>query len=145
MPVTAMEARLAALHALAEAVLPIPVQRNRATPAEVPPQGYAVLWDGEPGEPQHTFPLRYHYDHVAELHLYAQAADGATPSRAAILDPLRQAFGAAVAANRTLGGLCDWVEAELAETDAQPIDGAAPIRFDILRVTLSYATDNPLT
>jgi hypothetical protein len=50
---------------------------------------------------------RYHYQHRAEIEAVVQGAD-----RDAAFDTLTASVGSALAADRTLGGLCDWVEAE---------------------------------
>ena len=52
-------------------------------------------------------PLRYHYQHRAEIEAVVPGAD-----RDAAFDTLTASIGAALVADRTLGGLCDWVEAE---------------------------------
>ena len=67
-----------------------------------------VRRDGDPGEPEVTLsPLRYHYQHRAEIEAVVQGTD-----LDAAFDTLTASIGAAIAADRTLGGLCDWVEAE---------------------------------
>ena len=77
-------------------------------PERVPADGLLILRDGEPGEPEVTLsPLRYHYQHRAEIEAVVQGAD-----RDAAFDTLTASIGAAIAADRTLGGHCDWVEAE---------------------------------
>lgn len=48
-------------------------------------------------------PLAYHYQHRAEIEAVVQGAD-----RNADFDTLCASVGAALAADRTLGGLCDW-------------------------------------
>lgn len=55
------------------------------------------------GEPEVTLsPLRYHYQHRAEIEAVGQGA-----SRDAAFDDLIAAIGTAVEADRTLGGFCD--------------------------------------
>lgn len=53
-------------------------------------------------------PLLYHYQHRAELEVVVQTGTG----RASAFDDLIAAIGTALEADRTLGGLCDWVEPE---------------------------------
>jgi hypothetical protein len=53
-------------------------------------------------------PLRYHYQHRAEFEVVVQAPNG----RATAFDSLVATIGAALEADRTLGGLCDWIEPE---------------------------------
>jgi hypothetical protein len=47
-------------------------------------------------------------------------------------------------ADRTLGGLCDWVEAEAPVPDDVPMDGAVTYRAATIVVRLHYATPDPL-
>ena len=104
---TPRETILAALHARLSA-LPATALRGDVLPERVPAEGLLILRDGEPGEPEVTLsPLRYHYQHRAEIEAVVQGAD-----RDAAFDTLTASIGAALAADRTLGGLCDWVEAE---------------------------------
>jgi hypothetical protein len=58
--------------------------------------------------------------------------------------PTRRMQGAALAADRTLGGLCDWVEAEAPRPVDLPIDGAASLKAAVIPVVLHYSTADPL-
>lgn len=100
---TTRETVLAALHTRLQP-LAATVLRDEALPERIPPSGLIILRDGEPGEPEMTLsPLRYHYQHRAELEVIVQAGTG----RASTFDALIAAIGAALAADQTLGGLCD--------------------------------------
>ena len=64
---TPRETILAALHARLSA-LPATALRGEVLPERVPAGGLLILRDGEPGEPEVTLsPLRYHYQHRAEI------------------------------------------------------------------------------
>ncbi|MGR3497111.1 acyl-CoA transferase [Citreimonas sp.] len=144
MPDTGFEARLSALFALADAAFAGEVWRNIAVSVDIPGQGLLIQWDGEPGAPTMLMsPLAYEYDHAVEWELHVQGKDD--DARRQVADPALQSLGAAVAADRTLGGLCDWVEAERVRTDVTPVQGGAAIRTDTLRVTLTYSLSTPLT
>jgi hypothetical protein len=68
-----------------------------------------ALPDGVPGEPAVTLsPLRYHYQHRVELEAVVQSGSGLDAAFAT----LAAGVGGVMSADRTLGGLCDWVEAE---------------------------------
>jgi hypothetical protein len=54
------------------------------------------------------------------------------------------ALGEAVMADRTLGGLCMWLDAIAPETDDIYTDGARPPRGADLIIVAMYATANPL-
>jgi hypothetical protein len=86
--------------------------------------------------------LQYLYDHRAEIEVVVQAGD--TAARNAALDTLLANIGAALAADRTLGGLCDWVEPEAPRPVDLPIEGAAALKAAIVPVVLTYATTDPL-
>jgi hypothetical protein len=104
---TPRETILAALHARLLA-LPATALRGDVLPERVPPEGLLILRDGEPGEPEVTLsPRRYHYQHRAEIEAVVQGTD-----LDVAFDTLIASIGAVLTADRTLGGLCDWVEAE---------------------------------
>lgn len=118
------------------------VRRGDVLPESVTADGLIILRDGEPGEPEVTLsPLIYHYQHAAEVELFVQAPEG---QREARFDALAQIVGAAVAADRSLGGLCDWVEATAPEPADLPVTGAAPIKAAVVTVFLHYSTFDPL-
>jgi hypothetical protein len=134
---TILSALYARLQTLAATVL-----RDEVLPERIPPSGLIILRDGQPGEPEVTLsPLRYHYQHRAELEVVVQTAK----DRAAAFDTLIASIGAALAVDRTLGGLCDWVEAEAPSPVDLPIEGAAALKAALIPVILHYSTNDPLT
>lgn len=117
------------------------VERNVAIPVSVPAAGLIILHDGDPGEPEVTMsPLAYEYDHRAEIEVYVQKASG----REDIMDGLKAAIGTAIAANRTLGGLCMWVEATAPKMVALPVENAPTLLAADIDVRLVYLTTDPL-
>jgi hypothetical protein len=136
---TTRELVLTALHVRFSA-LPATTLRGDMLPERVPAAGLLILRDGEPGEPEVTLsPLCYHYQHRAEIEAVVQ---GATLD--ATFDTLCASIGAALAADRTLGGLCDWVEAEAPRPVDLPIDGAATLKAAMIPVILHDSTADPL-
>jgi len=136
---TPRETILSALHARLSA-LPATVLRGDVLPERVPAAGLMILRDGEPGEPEVTLsPLRYHYQHRAEIETVVQGA-----ARDATFDTLCASIGAAIATDRTLGGLCDWVEAEAPRPVDLAVDGAASLKAAVIPVMLHYSTADPL-
>ena len=128
----ALHARLLALPAIA--------LRGEVLPERVPSGGLIILRDGEPGEPEVTLsPLRYHYQHRAEIEAVVQAS-----ARDAAFDALSSSIGTVIAADRTLGGRCDWVEAEAPRPVDLPIEGAASLKAAVIPVILHYSTADPL-
>ena len=133
------ETILAALH-LRLQTLSAPILRGDVLPERVPTAGLLILRDGEPGEPEVTMsPLTYHYQHRAEIEAVVQGA-----SRDAAFDTLCASIGAALAADRTLGGLCDWVEAEAPQPVDLPVDGAASLKAAVIPVVLHYSAADTL-
>jgi hypothetical protein len=136
---TSRETILAALHTLL-GTLPALTLRGEVLPERVPSDGLLILRDGEPGEPEVTLsPLRYHYQHRAEIEAVVQGT-----GRDAALDNLCASIGAALAADRTLGGLCDWVEAEAPRPVDLAVEGAASLKAAVIPVVLHYTTADPL-
>ena len=133
---TVLAALLARLQPLAALVL-----RNDVLPERIPATGLIILRDGQPGEPEVTLsPLRYHYQHRAELEVVVQAPNG----RASAFDTLIASLGAALESDRTLGGLCDWIEPEAPASVDLPIEGAAALKAAVITVMLHYTTTGPL-
>lgn len=133
------ETILAALHARLLA-LPATGLRGEVLPERVPAAGLLILRDGEPGEPEVTLsPLRYHYQHRAEIEAVVQGAN-----RDAAFDALCASIGTALAGDRTLGGLCDWVEAEAPQPVDLPVDGAVSLKAAVIPVVLHYSTTDTL-
>ncbi|WP_347268401.1 acyl-CoA transferase [Paracoccus sp. (in: a-proteobacteria)] len=136
---TTRETILVALHARLSA-LPATALRGEVLPERVPAAGLLILRDGEPGEPEVTLsPLTYYYQHRAEIEAVVQGA-----SRDAAFDALCASIGTALAADRTLGGLCDWVEAEAPQPVDLPVDGAASLKAAVIPVILHYSVSDPL-
>ena len=106
----------------------------------MPAEGLLILRDGEPGEPEMTLsPLAYHYQNRAEIEAVVQGTD-----RDADFDTLTASIGAALAADRTLGGLCDWVEAEAPRPVDLPVEGGQALKAAVIPVILHYTTADPL-
>jgi len=136
---TILQSLLAALQTMPAAT----VLREEVLPERLPAGGLVILRDGDPGTPEVTLsPLQYHYEHRAEIEVILQ---GKTPAmRATSFDTLLQAIGTALAADRTLGGLCDWVEVQAPQPVDMPVEGAAALKAAIIPVILTYSTADPL-
>ncbi len=132
---TILQALLAALQ-----TVPATVLRGEVLPERVPAEGLLILRDGKPGEPEVTLsPLAYHYQHRAEIEAVVQGA-----ARDTAFDTLTASIGTALAADRTLGGLCDWVEAEAPRLIDLPVEGAPSLKAAVISVILHYTTADPL-
>ena len=137
---TTREAVLTALHARLQSLAALTLL-DEVLPERIPTAGLIILRDGQPGEPEVTLsPLRYHYQHRAELEVVVQAGT----SRASAFDDLIGAIGAALEADRTLGGVCDWIEPEAPASVDLPVEGAAALKAAVIIVVLHYTTTGPL-
>ena len=137
---TSRETILTALYAQLQPLAALTL-RDEVLPERIPAAGLIILRDGQPGEPEVTLsPLRYHYQHRAELEVVVQAGTG----RANAFDDLIAAIGGALEADRTLGGLCDWIEPEAPASVDLPIEGAAALKAAMITVVLHYTTTGPL-
>jgi hypothetical protein len=138
---TAREIILTALADAFRTIPHVPVLRGEVLPERVPTAGLLILRDGNPGDPEVTLsPLRYHYQHRAELEVIVQASG----DRDTRFDQLIARIGAAIAVQRTLGGLCDWVEAAAPEPVDLAVDGAASLKAAVVPVILNYSLADPL-
>ena len=134
------ETILAALHARLQ-TLAATVLRDEVLPERILSAGLIILRDGQPGEPEVTLsPLRYHYQHRAELEVVVQAAN----NRATAFDTLIASIGTALESDRSLGGLCDWVEPEAPTSVDLPVEGAVSLKAAVITVVLHYTTTGPL-
>ncbi|SDX86146.1 acyl-CoA transferase [Roseicitreum antarcticum] len=137
---TTRETILAALHAGLQPLAAL-VLRDEVLPERIPAAGLIILRDGQPGEPEVTLsPLRYHFQHRAELEVVIQAPNG----RATAFDSLIATIGTTLEADRTLGGLCDWVEPGAPASVDLPVEGAAALKAAVITVVLHYTTTGPL-
>jgi hypothetical protein len=51
---------------------------------------------------------------------------------------------AALSADRTFGGLCDWIEAEAPRPVDLPVEGAASLKAAVIPIVLHYSAADPL-
>ena len=117
------------------------VARNVSLPTRIPAAGLVILRDGTPGEPEVSLsPLTYHYDHEAVVEVIVQ---GET-TQDAQFDAICVAIGARLAANRTLGGLCDWLEGAAPDPTEIITEGGEPMKGAAVTITLTYSTTNPI-
>ncbi len=136
---TILQALLAALQSVPNAT----ILRGATLPERNPTGGLLILRDGAPGTPDVTLsPLQYHFEHRAEVEVIVQ---GKTPAdRDSAFDFLLTNLASAITADRTLGGLCDWVEAEAPQPVDLPVEGAEALKAAIVPINLTYTTDDPL-
>lgn len=140
---TRREQLLTALLARLQSIPAVTVKREAPLPEKVPAGGLVILRDGDPGEPEVLLsPLTYLWQHRAEVEVIVQQGPADTAST--VLDGLLAAIGTALAADRTLAGLADWLDWGGPQTRDLAIDGAAGLRAAVVPVILHYASADPL-
>ncbi len=136
---TILQVLLAALQTVPGAT----VLRGAILPERIPAGGLLILRDGAPGTPEVTLsPLQYHYEHRAEVEVIVQSKTPA--ARDAAFDAQLSELATVITADRTLGGLCDWIEAEAPQPVDLPVEGAEALKAAIVPVILTYTTADPL-
>ena len=119
------------------------VYRNLDKPQAVPAAGMVIMRDGDSPEPEVLLsPLTYIYEHEVTVEALIQDATPAT--RDSKMDALLVSLGTAIIADRSLGGLAEWVEPSAPDILEDPIEGAATVRAATVRVMVRYSTTNPL-
>ncbi|MDT8853912.1 acyl-CoA transferase [Paracoccaceae bacterium Fryx2] len=135
------ETILTALADLLRLIPFVPVLRGEVLPERVPAAGLLILRDGDPGDPAVTLsPLLYHFQHRTELEVIVQCA-----GRDAAFATLCGQIGAVIVTDRTLGGLCDWIEAEAPRPVDLAVEGAATLKAAVITIVLHYSTADPLS
>jgi hypothetical protein len=139
---SARETAIAALHATLASALavrsPAPhILRNETVPQRIPAGGLVIVRDGEPLSETAMFsPLAWAIEHSAEVEIVVA---GATPAaRDAALDDLLAAIGAAIAADRTLGGAVEWAGPSAPRFEDIVVEGAAASRAALVTVTVAF-------
>lgn len=133
---------LAALLVCLEAVPGATAKREAPLPETVPAGGLIILRDGDPGDPEVVLsPVSYLWEHQTEIEVILQRGQN---DDSAALDTLLVAVGAALAADRSLGGLAEWLDWGAPKTSGLAIDGAGTLRGATVLVTIHYASPDPL-
>ena len=133
---------LSALLTRLETVQNATVKRDAPLPETVPAGGLIILRDGDPGDPEVVLsPITYLWEHQAEIEVILQRGQD---DDSAALDALLMAVGNALVADRSLGGLAEWMEWGAPKTSGLAIDGAAALRGATVPVTIHYASPDPL-
>jgi hypothetical protein len=102
-----------------------------------------IIRDGDPGEPEVILsPLVCIYTH--RIPIEVAAYENSSKTREQVLDEILGAIGAAVIADRTLGGLCDFIKTEAPSTDDVEVAGARAGRWADAAIIAVYGTSDPL-
>lgn len=138
---------IAALKALVAAALPdaevLIMDDEDPAPTRLAPGGRAILRSGDPGEPEVTLgELTYSYSHRIPIELLSYPVG--PDRRGKALDVMAGAIGSAIEADRTLGGLAEWIESEPLLTDDIFVTGAQAAGKGEIAIIADYSTGNPL-
>lgn len=114
--------------------------KDATKPTRVGPGGCVIGHPGDPGDPEIDLsPLAYNYSHRMWLEVIGpNGAGGAT------LDAMLQTLGTAIAADRTLGGLCQFLAAGAPDRNDRSTDAVASTNWANVPVDAEYTTDDPL-
>lgn len=115
-----------------------------APPARIGPYGRAIVRSGDPGAPEIDLsPVAYHYAHRIPVELVFPPAAGVLSERTVTL-ALGQ-IAPLIEADRTLGGLCDYLEATAPTTGDVFAEGTGrPPRGAVFDIIASYSTSSPI-
>ncbi|GLS45155.1 hypothetical protein [Methylobacterium brachythecii] len=133
-----------ALAALIKGALPQAAHyRNEVKQQTLPDGGFVNIDDGDPGDPEVTLsPATYVFDHQIPVDVAANKTK--TIAAETALDTMLGKIGAAIAADRTLGGLCDYVQVGDVSTEPLTTSGAAVSRAALVTIVATYGTTDPL-
>lgn len=141
--VTVRENILNALFERLSAISGPKVLRNEVLPEKVSTEGLLILRDGDVGEPEVLLsPLAYYWEHRASLEVFVQSADSDT--RNSLMDKLFQNIATILAADPTLGGLCDRATPLAPSPETLAIEGAPSIKAALVPIELIYTTTSQL-
>ncbi len=138
---------LKGVRAMIVAALPgadvVGVDNNAEVPDRICPFGRVIIRPGDPGKPDIDLnPVSYNYQHRIPIELVAYSSDLLTPAEA--IDDMLQAIGAAIEADRFLGGLVDYLDANSPLTDDLYEEGAPDAHEAAADIVATYSTTTPL-
>lgn len=133
-----------ALKALVAAALPAAgisgFDGDTSKPVRIGPGGHVIGHPGDPGEPEVDLsPLTYNYSHRFYLEVIGPNGEGGD-----VLDGMLETLGPAIAADRFLGGLCEFLSAEAPDRNDRTTDTIATTNWATVPVMAEYRTLNPL-
>lgn len=121
------------------------VERDAPWPKRPAPGGQVILHDGDPGEAEESFsPHQFTWRHELELELFAPTAP-TVEQRHQLMDDMLTTLDAAIASDRSLGGLCAWLEpSSSARPDDVTTENGQPLRAAQVTVMAEYTTSSRL-
>ena len=114
-------------------------------PERIPAAGMIIGDPGDPGDPEMEMsPLTYIYTHRIPVEILLPVGASNAAAVEAALDATASAIGAAVIANRTLSGLCQFLDVTAATVSSDDVTNSVPVRIASFDVVAEYAVNNPL-
>lgn len=118
-------------------VLDATVSRNVIPPGQIPTAGLLILRDRGPVLTEMTAsPQQDYYTHQVEIEAFAPAGTGCD----AALDWLLASATAIIACDRSLGGLCKWIETRAPTPRKQHPENGCHLKTAILPVILYFTS-----
>jgi hypothetical protein len=112
------------------------LEQDARFPDRIPPEGLIIVRNSDPGEPEVDLsPLVYHYEHPIKIEVAASSDEA--------LDAILMRLGTAIEADRHLGGLCSWLEAEAPDIDDLATLSSSAVATE-LTIFAHYSTTSPL-
>jgi hypothetical protein len=135
---------LLAVKALVSAAFPLATiagfDQDDAKPTRIDANGCIIGHPGEPGDPEVDLsPLTYNYSHLIPLEVVGP--DGAGGAE---LDAMLATLADAVAADPTLGGLCDYFSITAPDFNDRSTEALASTNWATVPLMAEYSTDNAL-
>lgn len=123
----------------------IGLENAGAPPDRVPPEGRFVLRRGDPGDPQVDLnPPTYNYEHQIPLQISTMPDDDRGMTAAEVADEILGQIADAIVADRTVGGLVDWLDASAPPLIDRFVAGGPPgCELEAVLVA-TYASTSPL-
>ena len=135
---------LTALRSLTIAAVPAADVRGFTEDVSMPDRvaagGTIQAESGDPGTPEYDLsPIAYTYTHTIPVAAMLPATAG-DQALADLIAPI----GTAVAANRALGGLCNWLDVTAPVFTSEDAPGTVPLRVASFEFIAEYTISNPL-
>lgn len=119
------------------------VERNSVVPEAVGEEGLVILRDGNPGEPERVLNSSWcYYEHDVEIEVFSQS--GAAVVRDGVFDDLLISVDAAMAADKTFGGLSDGVLLSKPDVSTLQVTGGESIKAGTIIARVAYTSITPL-
>jgi hypothetical protein len=135
--------------ALAQATFPgidvLGLEGEEAAPDRVPANGRIIVRAGDPGAPEIDLsPVMYNYSHEIPVEIEAYKTSDPDLTGEQVVDSIVARFSAAIEADRTLGGLVEYLDGYAPATGDIYVAGATPVRAADLVLIATYSTPHPL-